>query len=135
MLELMRFKGLSSRKYYLLLVIFIIMIIIGSKIKDKYISNIYTTYGMVECNEECIISISLDYSKIDILKSSTLYIDDSKVKINNYEYGEIYLNDNIPVQEIKLYPDSNLEEKIVKVKIEYKKQRIISKIKNIIIER
>ena len=115
MLELARFKGLSSRKHYILIIIFIIMIIIGLKIKNKYISNIYTTYGMVECNEECIISISLDYSKIDIIKDSTLYIDD--------------------VQEIKLYPDSSLEEKIVKVKVEYKKQRIISKIKSIILER
>ncbi len=135
MLELINLKNIKERKYPLLIISFFLIIIIIITFKNKKISNIYKTYGMVECNETCTINISLNYEKSNIIKNSKITIEDSKTEIDKYEYGELFLNNNIPMQEIVLYPEQSLDEKIVEIKIEYKKQRIINKIKEIIIER
>ena len=135
MLELINLKNIRERKYPLLIISFFLIIVLIIAFKDKTISNIYKTYGMVECNEICTISISLNYDNSNIIKNSKITIEDSKTEIDKYEYGELFLNNNTPMQEIILYPEQNLDEKIEEIKIDYKKQRIIEKLKHIIIER
>ena len=135
MLNLLYFKELRSHKNYIIvLVTLIISLIILLKIINKYSYDVYKTYGIVTCEEECVLDISVNYQKTDIFKDYKLKIEDKYVEVKDLQYGERYLQNNIPEQEVLLYIDK-YEEKIVEVKIEYNKQRIKTKLKKIILER
>ena len=66
--------------------------------------------------------------------AASLPKSDKKYKIEKIEYSEPYLNNNIPYQDIKIYTSLKTNEKIIKVKLLYNKQRIIKKILEIIIK-
>ena len=135
MLNLLYFKELRSHKNYIIvLVSLIISVIILLKIINKYSYDVYKTYGLVTCEEECVLDISVNYQKTNIFNDYKLKIEDQYIEVKDLQYGEKYLQNNIPEQEVLLYIDK-YEEKIVEVKIEYNKQRIKTKLKKIILER
>ncbi len=135
MLNLLYFKELRSHKNYIIvLVSLIISVIILLKIINKYSYDVYKTYGIVTCEEECVLDISVNYQKTNIFNDYRLKIEDQYIEVKDLQYGEKYLQNNIPEQEVLLYIDK-YEEKIVEVKIEYNKQRIKTKLKKIILER
>ena len=135
MLNLLYFKELRSHKNYIIvLVSLIISVIILLKIINKYNYDVYKTYGIVTCEEECVLDISVNYQKTNIFNDYRLKIEDQYIEVKDLQYGEKYLQNNIPEQEVLLYIDK-YEEKIVEVKIEYNKQRIKTKLKKIILER
>lgn len=135
MLNLLYFKELRSHKNYIIvLVTLIISVIILLKIINKYSYDVYKTYGIVTCEEECVLDISVNYQKTNIFNDYKLKIENQYIEVKDLQYGERYLQNNIPEQEVLLYIDK-YEEKIVEVKIEYNKQRIKTKLKKIILER
>ena len=135
MLNLLYFKELRSHKNYIIvLVSLIISVILLLKIINKYSYDVYKTYGIVTCEEECVLDISVNYQKTNIFNDYKLKIEDQYIEVKDLQYGERYLQNNIPEQEVLLYIDK-YEEKIVEVKIEYNKQRIKTKLKKIILER
>jgi hypothetical protein len=135
MLNLLYFKELRSHKNYIIvLVTLIISVIIILKIINKYSYDVYKTYGIVTCEEECVLDISVNYQKTNIFNDYKLKIENQYIEVKDLQYGERYLQNNIPEQEVLLYIDK-YEEKIVEVKIEYNKQRIKTKLKKIILER
>ena len=128
-------KPKTNIMIYLIFIVLISLLI--------YISFKYHTYDIKElavlneCNEEkCILKTTLSLEEQDILNNNPIIIYDQKeYKINEIEYNETYLSNNIPVTDISI--DSELKEKkqILKIKIKYNKQRIIKSIKEKIIER
>ena len=98
------------------------------KLYDSY----YTT-GLISCNEECSITVSLPYDKVDILKQNPhLEYLNKEYKINKITYNEPYLDNQIPYEDVIIYTNLNSEDKIINFKILYNKQRIISKVKKMI---
>ena len=98
------------------------------KIYDSY----YTT-GLISCNEECNITVSLPYDKVDILKEDPhLEYLNKEYKVETITYNEPYLNNQIPYEDVVIKTNLKSEDKIINFKILYNKQRVISKIKNIV---
>lgn len=120
----------------LVLILFLLIFLISLTIIIK-VYNTYTTYGVINCSEECYLTLSMSYEKIEILNDNYhILIDNKKFQVKEIKYNEPYLSGNIPYEDVNIYSDE-LEDtsKIVKVKIKYQKQRIIKKIVNQIIER
>ncbi len=118
---------------YVLFHIFILNLILLTFFVDTYDSIKVT--GIIKCEEECQITLNLPYNKIDIFQ------DDSKItylnkdyKIMNITYDEPYLEKEIPYQNVIIKTDLASDDKIINFSILYNKQRIIKKIKNILLE-
>lgn len=101
----------------------------------------YKTYnslniiGIYKCDEYCYIDSTLSYNDIIKIDNPTIIeYNNKKYKIEDIIYSEPYLNNNIAYQDIKIKSNLNTKEKIINIKILYKKQRIITKIKNLIME-
>lgn len=119
--------------YITFTIISLTSILLSCKIKT-YDSKSIT--GLSECQEECVIKFSMPYNEIEILSKETkLEYQNILYSINDIKYQEPYLNNNIPYQDIEIITSLNLEKnKILNFKLLYNKQRIITKIKNIILE-
>lgn len=118
---------------FLFIIICIITLCLSYFIKTY---DIYPTTGIINCAESCKISLTIPYDKIDFIK------DDSKLKYLNQEYeiinityDEPYLNNNIPYEDINIETNLTSQDKIINFQILSNKQRIITKLKNIILER
>lgn len=110
----------------LLLIIITISILLTYKYKAYNVLNII---GIIKCEKTCYIDTSIPYENISIIdKKTILSYKDKKYKIEKIDYSEPYLNNNIPYQDIKIYTSLKTDEKIIKVKLLYNKQRIIKKI-------
>ncbi len=128
------FLNLTPKKHLFIYSISITCIFIigllSSKLKtyDSY----YVT-GLVSCDKNCSITVSFPYDKVDILKENP-HIEylNKEYEITSIIYSEPYLNDQIPYEDIKLITDLQSADPIINFKILYNKQRIISKIKNIV---
>lgn len=115
-----------------IIVILVVLTIIPLSNFIKLYDSYYTT-GLISCNEECSITVSLPYDKVDILKQNPhLEYLNKEYKINKITYNEPYLDNQIPYEDVIIYTDLNSEDKIINFKILYNKQRIISKIKKMI---
>lgn len=127
----------KPKNYIVIYIIFITLlltsILLSYKIKTYDSKNIT---GLIECSDTCKISITLQYNEIELLsKNPQIEYLNKKYNIENIEYNEPYLNNNIPYQDIILTSNLNLKEtRIINIKIIYNKQRITTKIKNIIME-
>ena len=122
-----------SLSYILFFIAFIISLYFSYTFKTY---DVYNTTGIVKCDEICGITVTLPYNKTDILtREPYIKFQDEKYYINKIEYEEPYLNNNIPLEDIILYTDMKTDAKIINFQILYNKQRIITKFKNIIIER
>ncbi len=120
-------------KFTITIIILIIVFLIYC-IKN-YTYDSYQTTGIVKCEKECFINITLPYDKVDILsKDPIIKYNNNIYEIKSINYKEPYLDKEIAYQDIELVSFVK-EEKIINFNILYNKQRIISKIKNIIVER
>ena len=80
------------------ILIFIITIVITFKL-DTYDS--YKTIGILECQETCIIKTNIPYTKLNILDQNPRIKYNQKIyNINKIEYNDIYIEGDIPYQEI-----------------------------------
>ena len=96
----------------------------------------YKTYGIVKCDTKCSVNITLPYNKVNILnKESKIKYLNKEYNIEEIIYEEPYLNNEIPYQDINIVLEITGKDKIIEFQILYNKQRIINKIKEIIIER
>lgn len=115
-----------------IIVILVVLTIIPLSNFIKLYDSYYTT-GLISCNEECSITVSLPYDKVDILKQNPhLEYLNKEYKINKITYNEPYLDNQIPYEDVIIYTNLNSEDKIINFKILYNKQRIISKVKKMI---
>lgn len=126
--------NLTPHKYnklvlsFLIIFIFILPILSFVKIYDSY----YTT-GLISCDTECNITITLPYDKVNILSQEPrLSYLNNEYDILSLEYNEPYLDNQIPYEDIIIKTNLNSQEKIINFKILYNKQRVIKKIKKII---
>lgn len=126
--------GLYPKKHFIYYCIFIVIISIFIllscfiKVYDSY----YVT-GLINCDKECVITISFPYDKVDILKQNP-HIEylNKEYNINSITYNDPYLNNEIPYEDINITTDLTSKDQIINLKILYNKQRVIKKIKNII---
>lgn len=96
----------------------------------------YKAYGIIKCNTDCSITITLPYNKVSILEvKPKIKYSNQIYNIEKISYEEPYLNNEIPYQDINIVSNIESEDKIIEFQILYNKQRIINKIKNIIVER
>lgn len=100
----------------------------------------YKTYdslnivGIYKCEETCYIDTSLSYEDIIKLNNPSIFNYNNKTYIiEDIIYNEPYLNNNTIYQDIQITSNLKVNKKIIKIKILYNKQRIITKIKNMII--
>lgn len=121
----------SNKIFNILFIIILLTSILLSYTYKTYDS--YSIVGLKECDDSCYITISLSYSEIkNINTSSIIEYKNKKYKINNITYSEPYLNNGIAYQDVSIYSNLNPEESIINMNILSNKQRIIIKIKNLI---
>lgn len=125
----------KPKKYILINIILIITLITSIILSYKYKTyNSFKVTGISKCLNVCKISTTLRYDQINKIDSNSKIEYKNKIyEINNIEYSEPYLNNNIAYQDIEI-ETSLKESKIVEIKILYNKQRIIRKIINLILE-
>ncbi len=126
-------KKFKTKKILYMIFIFALLTSILLTVKIKTYDSLPLT-GLITCKETCIINITLDYSKIDILNNNPKieYLN-KEYEIDNIKYNEPYLNNGIPFEDIEISSNINIkEERIINFKLLYNKQRIITKIKNIV---
>lgn len=126
--------NLYPQKHHFTNYLFIILIILSIPLSHKIkIYDSYYTTGIISCNEECIITVSFPYDKVDILKQNP-HIEylNHKYEIKEIIYNEPYLNNQVPYEDITLKTNLSSKDYIINFKILYNKQRIIEKIKAII---
>lgn len=118
--------------YWILLIIIITSFFLLYKIKTY---DSYLVTGINNCENVCIITFTLPYNKVDILSKKPKIEYLNKIyKIENINYLEPYLNNGIPYQDIELITKISNNNRLINFKIIYNKQRIITKIQNIIKE-
>lgn len=131
-----RLLNIQPKHPYLITLItlsFIILIIILYKVHTY--DSVATT-GIITCNETCEIKLTLPYDKIAILNSHpSLTFNNETYNIDNIVYGEPYLNNNIVYQDITITTNLYSDNPLINFKILNNRQRIITKIKNVILER
>lgn len=112
--------------------IFLLIIIIVISIKlDTY--DTYKLVGIYECHEKCVIKTNVPYDKINILSQNpSIKYNKKEYKIKDIIYNDIYIENNIPYQEISFEIEIEKDTKLMEFTISYNKQRIIKKITNII---
>ncbi len=125
---------LNPRKGFLkdlfIIIVIIVLIILAFKIKTREVKDIVALYS---CEDECHLTFPLNFEETDYLNNKSLIKYQNKYyKINNYEKGEPYLDKGIAFEDIDIKTNLETDSKIVKIKIYYKEERIIKKIKNII---
>lgn len=96
--------------------------------------DVYQTTGIMKCeNNDCYITITMIYDKIDILNQNPKIEYLNKIyDIKSITYEEPYLNNNIAYQDINITTNLQVNNQIINFKILYNKQRIITKIKEIL---
>lgn len=117
--------------HVILFIITITSILLSYKIKTY---DSLTIIGIYKCEETCYIDTSLSYeylSKID--NNSIIEYKNKTYIIEDISYNEPYLNNNIAYQDIKITSNLKPQEDIINMKLLYNKQRIITKIKKLII--
>lgn len=97
--------------------------------------NSFLTTGFIKCDNKCYINISLPYDKADkiTLNSKIEYLNNI-YNIEKIEFKEPYIENNIAYQDIKIYSELQTEKRIINLKLLYNKQRIITKIKELILK-
>lgn len=111
-------------------IILLISILLSYQIETY---SLYKTYGIINCNETCFITTTIQYDKLNILKLNPKIKYLGKIyDIEKIDYKEPYLNNGLPLQDIELTTNIKNESTIIEFSILYDKQRIITKLKKII---
>lgn len=120
--------------YLIIFIFFLTLTSLSYFIKTYDLLNVT---GISECEEMCTINFSFPYSNVNVLEYDDLrliYMDEI-YEIKEIIYSEPYLNNGVPFQDIELVTSiSGESEKIINFRLLYNKQRIIEKLKNVIVE-
>ena len=130
--DLLLNKNIKNNNLFIItfLIILIISILLSYQI-ETYSSS--KTYGIVNCDKNCKIITTIQYSKINILNlDPKIEYLGKEYNISNINYKEPYLNNGVPLQDIELITNIENQNQIIEFKILYDKQRIITKLKKII---
>ena len=135
MIELELLNNKKPKKYPILLITLISVIILLILSINIYSYDKYKTIAITEnINNKCILNVSLPYNKISNLNNSFIIHKNNKYIINKVSYNKTYIENNIPYEDISITLNSECKEKIIDINILNNKQRIITKIINIIRE-
>ena len=111
----------------------IILIFVFIGILFSYIDT-YDSYYCISVRKDNHYNVVIPYDKKDIFDEAYLFYENKKYKIYDVSFSDlIYENDNY-YYEVSFNTQIALEEEINKIKIINNKQRIISKIKKIMME-
>lgn len=136
MLDKYILKSKTPKNYPILkitILLFIIFIIFSSTIKTY---DSYNIIAILNCSEKCTINFSLPYNKIPLVNPNAKINYNNKVyDVKNIKFDEPYLNNNVPYQDLSIETEIQEEEKILNIKLLNNKQRIITKLYNMITER
>lgn len=131
-----RLLNLQPKLHFLLFSSLLTFIISTIVIYKVYTFDSVATTGIITCGETCEIQLTLPYDKIAILNSHPfIYYNNETYTIDNTVYGEPYLNNNIVYQDITITTNLYSDNPLINFKILNNRQRIITKIKNVILER
>lgn len=124
--------NLNPKSYNSILILTIILII---SMLLSYFYKIYDSYyltGIISCQNECSIKVTIPYNKVDIFKYNPHieYIN-KDYKIKEVIYEEPYLDNGVPYEDIVIKTNIKSEDKIINFKILYNKQRVLKKILNL----
>ncbi len=124
----------AKKHPFLLIISSLIILLIVLFYRLEVYSSIPVT-GIMECEDNTNISFTLPYNQVDKLTSQAkLYYKSKEYAIESISFEEPYLDHNVPYQDILIQTNMVCEEKIIYFKIMYNKQRILTKIKQIIVE-
>ncbi|MBQ4030307.1 MAG: hypothetical protein II625_01020 [Bacilli bacterium] len=127
----------KPQKHLIIYIVFIVSISVLIYISIKYYT--YDTKELIliqECEEECHLKTTLNYEEQTIFEKDTIIKYKNKnYKIDEINYEEPYLVNGIPVSDVIIKTNINDDKKVLKIEVKYHKQRIINKIKEILIER
>ncbi len=128
-------KPKIRKSIYLIFIVIMVSLLYYSI--NNYTYDVKDLLFINECSEEeCFQKTTLNYEEQKIINNKTIFVYKNKeFKIDYIEYEEPYLSNEIPVTDIKIKTDIKTDERIIKIKVKYNKQRIIKKIKENLIER
>lgn len=91
--------------------------------------------GIIECQENCQIELLIPVEKMDILNHQPSLLYQSKVyKIENINISELTFNNDIPAAKVLITSNINVSfSNFIDIKLQYNKQRKITKLYNLII--
>jgi hypothetical protein len=113
-------------KDFLIIVLITILILLSLRLKTYEEKEIIAIYS---CEEECLLSFPLSYQELEIINHNTIIkYQDKYINIENYTKGEPYLDNGIAYEDIEIKTSLETDNKIVKIKVYYKEERIIKKI-------
>ncbi len=136
---MLKYKLLSKKpnknKLLFIAIILTTIIISISMFKVKTFDTEKVT-GLINCQDTCQISLTLPYDKINIITNDSYISYNNEIySIKNITYNEPYLNGEIAYEDIVF--DTNLitDKSLINFTILSNRQKIFTKIKNIILER
>ena len=120
----------KNLKDFLIIILLIGVIVLSIRMKVYEIKEIVAIYS---CEEKCLLSFPLNYQELEIINNQTrIKYQDEFLNIETYNKGEPYLDNGIAYEDIEIETNIETDNKIVKLKIYYNKERIIKKISKII---
>lgn len=103
--------------------------------KVKTFDSVLAT-GIVTCGEVCQVELTLSYDKTDALSNNPfISYNNEKYDIWNITYNEPYINGEMVYQDVKFETNLHSDKNLVNFKILSNRERIVDKVKRIIIER
>lgn len=129
-LSLLSIKPKTSKLTILIILFLSLIFIISYRLKTY---STYKTLAIIRCEEECYIETSIPSTKSSIIdKELELEYENRKYKVNKTYIEDIIEENNQIYLRLRIDSDLDLEKNnIINIKILYDKQRITSKIKNI----
>lgn len=135
MFEIERLKRQNPKKYPLSIIIFVLLLLL---IILSYSIKTYDTLSIVaitnKANDTCNLEFVLPYNKITMLNNSLFEYNNKEYKIKNIKYIETTNENNILYEKVKITSNLKCPNKVANIKLLNNKQRIITKIINIIKE-
>ena len=91
--------------------------------------------GIIECQENCQIELLIPSNQMDLLNQHpTLVYQDKTYHITNINIAELTFNNDIPAAKVLITSNINVSfSNFIDIKLQYNKQRIITKLYNLII--
>lgn len=136
---MIKYKLLSEKEnrmgfVFLMFFVFMVLVVILVFKVDVYDSTV--AVGIISCSDSCKIEVTMPFDKIDSFNNEPFISYNNKsYDILNISYGEPYLNGEIALEDVVIETNLESQDKLINFKILSNKQRIIEKIKNIILER
>ena len=115
---------------FFLFLLFILILLCLTHDEDSY-----ELIGLKKGNDPKEFEVLVPFDKISIFDGKVyVKVDYEKYNITDIDYGDVMIENNIPVQKVTLKFDNNIDKEVVKFRVFYNKQRIIKKIIKIVKE-